>query len=830
MGNEEKRKYRKKKRFKKSKLNWRKALKRTTLIALLLFTIAAIVVGIYVGSLIYEVKDFDPENFIDYNQTSFVFDKDGNVITDVYGVENRVFVNLKDVPKHVQDAFVAVEDVRFYKHRGFDIKRMFGALFQNIKAGRIVAGAGTITQQVIRNTFLTQEQTVKRKIQEIYLAYRLEKEYSKDQILEMYLNIIYFAEGAYGIEAASRTYFDKNVSELTVAEGAVLVGIVKNPHRNSPFINVDRALERKNINIDVMVKNNKLTKEKGERAKNEEIQFAEKKEKALPHGYFIDLALEEASDILNINEQELYTAGYRIYTTLDTHLQNHVEQLHENEDMFPKSPKSGKAAESALVILDNETGEIRSLLGGRTYPEGHRKVFNRALNRRQPASTMKPLVAYGPAIENYNYSGATLLDDTQVTIGNYKPTNYDHQYRGLIPLRFAIAKSINVPAVKVLNEIGLRNGVAFAEKLGISFTKNDKESLTIALGGMEEGVSPLELARAYSVYADKGIYKECTTIKRIEDPFGIVLYEHRPVKKQVISEEAAFIISDILKSTTQEGGTATRLGTLNIPIAAKTGTAQLPGIEAFRGVAGANDLWTAAYNPEYTIVSWMGFDSPWEGNDKTTPQHYLPAYTGGKNPTEMVRTILSFIYQDGEAPDFVKPPRVVEVKLDNKALWDEKRLLVASPLTPDEFTQTEYFIEDNVPSEESDYWKTPDTPYGFNVGINNNGLPEISFVPRDTFAVYYIYRTTNDGSDSEPVLVHQTGSSPNLDRITWVDQTAEQGHRLGYFVVPVHPELKEDGQPLQGVPTQTKYVDVPYKEDDTDGWDWRDWFNGWFNW
>ena len=238
-----------KKKKKKSSV-WKKIFASIGILA----AISVIAVTIYLIGIIGALDELDLDNLINYEQTSMIYDSRDNLITSIHGVENRIYVPLNQIPKHVQHAFVAVEDVRFYSHPGFDVIRMFGSLWQNIKARDIVAGAGTITQQVVRNTVLSFEQTIDRKVKEILLAWQLEQKYSKDQILELYLNIIYFGKGAYGIEAASKTYFGKSASELTVAEGALLAGIIKNPNRNSPFIDRERSLERKDLSIDLMVK------------------------------------------------------------------------------------------------------------------------------------------------------------------------------------------------------------------------------------------------------------------------------------------------------------------------------------------------------------------------------------------------------------------------------------------------------------------------------------------------------------------------------------------------------------------------------------------------
>ena len=686
-------------------------LRRIFAVIGIIAALTVMAVMIYLIAILGTLDEFDPNSLVEYEQTSLVYDRNDNLISSIHGVENRIYVPLNQIPKHVQNAFIAVEDVRFRKHPGFDVRRMFGSLLQNIKARDIVAGAGTITQQVIRNTVLSQEQTIDRKIKEIFLAWQLEQKYSKDQILEMYLNIIYFAKGAYGIEAASKTYFGKSVSDLTVAEGALLTGIIKNPHRNSPFINEERSLERKDLAIDLMIKNGFLSEEEGESAKSEKIQFAEDVKPAYIHGYFMDLALEEAAALLDIKQEELYTGGYRIFTTMNNDIQEYAEQLYSQEDLFPKSPVSGNTCESALVIMDTKTGELQAVIGGRYYPEGQRYVLNRADVRRLPGSAIKPLVVYAPAVEMGNITPVSFIDDEPVSFGNYSPSNYGGRLYGIVTVRTALAKSINIPAVKILHEIGINNGQAIAEKMGIHFTDGDRNNLAVALGGMEEGTTPLELARAYAALGDRGSFKNYTTIRRIEDSKGKTMYEHRPVKEQVISEETAFIVSNMLQSAADTGGTAHRLK--GFKVAAKTGTVQLPpDVPEFKNIDGTNDAWVAAYNPEYTVVAWMGFD-------KRTTENYLPPdATGGKYTTEIARQVFEFLYEAEEKPDFQKPIGISEVKLDGKALWERHRVMLASALTPENYVVTEYFVKGTEPTDETDYWVVPNAPYNFSVGLS----------------------------------------------------------------------------------------------------------------
>ncbi|MBM7581346.1 1A family penicillin-binding protein [Caldicoprobacter guelmensis] len=787
---------------------------RSVILALLSLAITVLIsAAIYLSIIINQVKDIDLSKIENLKQSSFIYDMDGNLITSVYGVENRIKVSLSEIPAHVKNAFIAVEDIRFYRHHGFDIKRLLGALIQNLKQGRYAEGGSTITQQVVRNAFLTQKKTIHRKLQEIYLAYKLENLYSKDQILQMYLNLIYFGKGTYGIEAASRLYFGKSAKDLTIAEAALLAGIPKSPSIYSPFNNLEESLKRKNLVIDLMVKYGYLSPQQGEKAKSEKLVFAQPSPRHYPHRFFMDMVLEEAANILGVSEEALLTQGYRIYTSLDRELQKYIEELYSKEDLFPKCPTSGIPCESAMVVLDVPSGEVRAIIGGREYLDGStviQKGLNRAIQMpKQPGSAIKPLVVYGPAIEYFGYTPVTFVLDAEVRFGDYKPSNFDGRYRGWITVREALADSVNIPAVRILKDIGIQNGISFAEKFGISFTQEDRYSLTIALGGFYKGVTPIQLARAYAALADSGRYKDYTTIRRIENSYGITIYQSKSLKKQVMSQEGAFILNDILRSAVKNG-TASRLKDLNIPLAAKTGTVELPDTEEFTGIEGVKDAWVVAYNPQYVITVWMGYDN-------VDRQHYLPPdAVGGKYPAELAKAVFKYIYRDEKAPDFKKPPGIIEVKLDAKALKEKREALLASPLTPPDYTITEYFIPGTAPTQQSDYWTPLQPPSDFKITLNEAGLPVISFKPQDTFAVYNIYRL--EEGRSNPLLIHQIKTG-TLDPVGWIDAFVDRGKKYTYFVVPTHPELEIEGQLLQGTPTPLLSIVVPSSNEQSENTD-----------
>jgi len=782
-------------RHKKKKNRVGSILKKAILLGILLILTGIFVVGCYLAVAGREWAQFDPDKLENINQTSFIYDYLDQPVTGIHGAENRIKISLNQVPVHVRNAFIAVEDVRFYQHQGFDIKRIIGAFIEDIKAGGYVQGASTITQQVIKNSHLTQEKKLSRKIQEVYLAYQMEQKYSKDQILMMYLNLIYFGKGAYGIEAASRLYFGKSAKDLSLAEGALLAGIPKNPSRYSPFNNLEESLKRKDLVLSLMLNHNFITEEEWKQAKEEKIQLAEVKEKKYQYGFFIDMVIQEAAEKLQMDEEDLYTKGYRIYTTLDPDLQDFCEKLFQNDDLFPKSPASNERSQAALVILDSATGELRAVMGGRSYET--RKGLNRALQaRRQPGSAIKPILVYSPALEDYGYTAATIIRDEPITIGDYSPSNSGGKFYGNVTLRNAVARSINIPAVKVLYDIGIKNGIGFAEKLGIPFADEDRNSLSIALGGFHEGVTPLELATAYTALADKGLYKGYTVIRRIEDPYGVPVYEHKVKKTQVMSEETAFLMSSILRSSVQWGTASSKLGPLQLPLAAKTGTVELP--QNLGNIKGAKDAWIVAYNPDYIVAVWMGFD-------KTDASHYLPSDVfGGNYPAEIAKEIFKKISSQKKLQDFQKPDGITEAVLDLKALTDFGQIVLAGPLTPDEYKVTEYFKKGTEPKTESNYWVVPKTPTDFQVSMSSQGFPLITFLPLDTFGAYDIYRV-EDGQ--EPAFVQRIQGA-NIEPISWTDTNVEYGKKYGYFIVPVNPDVLVGNAPLSGTPTATLYVQV----------------------
>ena len=768
----------------------KRIFKRTVKITAIVFLLGMAVGIIWFITLINDTKwkQFDPSKLENQAQTLIFYDKDGKPVGGLFGGQNRTNIPLSDVPDMVQKAFIAAEDVRFYEHHGVDIKRILGAAWTDITKGK-THGASTISQQLIKNTHLTNEQTLTRKLQEARLALQLEQVYTKDQILEMYLNTVYFGNGAYGIEAAAQSYFSKPASELTLAEGALLAGVLKGPGIYAPHLHLDRSTERRNLILGLMENYGFISEEEENKAKKEKVNLKLSSKVNEDYGFYIDAAENEAIALTGISREDLVSGGYRIYTSMDSALQNKCDELMSNKDMYPPSAADGTEVQGALVVLDSKTGGVRAVVGGRKYAT--RQGLNRATgSRRQPGSAIKPVLVYGPAIDRFGYSPATMILDDYVDFNGYSPTNAGGKYSGWVTLRQAIVRSINVPAVRVLNDIGIDSAKDFAGTAGITFDPGD-DSLPIGLGGFTKGVTPMELASAYTSFANAGSVSKGTFVTKIVDSEGNVIYENQYPSTQIMTDATAFIMTDILHNAAVSG-TAKLLNFNKIPLAAKTGTVAWD--------VGNKDIWLASYNPDYVVVCWMGFD-------RTDKNHYMPTSAiGGTFPAQVCKEVYLYLYEKSAAPKFRMPDSVTLLALDALALQNTQRILLASPLTPEDQKLYDYFPKTQAPTEVSQYWQTPVTPTGFNLSLSERGYPVVSFLVVQDFARYDIYRV-NEFGRTEKIweITGSAGSIASYEDVTVTDGT------YGYYVSPVHPQLNVAGSPsqmlqitVQGVsPTET---------------------------
>lgn len=545
-------------------------------------------------------------------QPTVIIDQNGEVASRISASKTEA-VGMKEIPTHMVQAVVAIEDHRFYSHSGVDYWGSLRATVTNLKAGHTVQGGSTLTQQLAKNVFLTHERTYKRKIKEVLLAKKIERSYTKDEIMEMYLNTIYFGEGAWGLKKAARTYFGKEPEDLTVGESALLAGMIQAPSALSPFKNFNKAMTRRDVVLSKMVTEGFIDEKTAQKAKETDIVLEGQESDDYKGRYpsYVDAIIQEAIDRYGLTEKEVLSGGLRIYTELDPRMQQAAEKVYARDDLFPQG-KGDTLVQSGSVLVDPRTGGIRALVGGRG--EHVFRGFNRATQlKRQPGSTMKPISVYAPAlIQGYDLNAR--LVDRPISFGNYAPKNQSQQYLGEVTMYEAVIDSLNVPAVWLLDQIGVDKGYRYAKTSGIALTDDDRQ-LALALGGLQEGVSPLQMAQAYSAFANNGIVVDAHAIRRVETVDGEVLGKWYKKSVRVSQPVVAQQITYMLRGVVQEG-TGRKAQIPGRPTAGKTGTTQLPD-----GRDGAKDNWFVGYTPELVGAVWIGYD-------KTDANHYLTTSSG----------------------------------------------------------------------------------------------------------------------------------------------------------------------------------------------------------
>lgn len=751
---------------------------------LLLMVLAVLGFVLFMAAQLWDLdawQDFDPANILGAQQSLILYDGENGEILRLHDKEDRVSIPLSDVPDLVQKAFISAEDARFYEHPGVDVIRIVGAAWADIKAGGYVQGASTISQQLIKLSHLTADKTISRKLEEAVLACQMETRYSKDEILEMYLNYVYFGGGYYGIEAAALGYFGVHAKDLSVAQGAMLAGILKSPSNYAPHLDFEASLARRDTVLSLMAEYGYLDDQGLADAKGETMVILHDGTASEEgRNYYVDAALQDAMEILQIDSETLLSGGYRIYTAMDSAIQNQCEAIFQQDGLFPGD------AQGAIVVQEAGTGLIRAMVGGRgAYDTA--MAFNRATDiRRQPGSVIKPVIAYAPALEGYGYTAATMLLDEPTTFAEYSPRNFGNKYYGWVTLREAVTRSLNVPAVKVLSDIGVSAGKAFAQSCGIPFDPQDT-SLTLALGGFTYGVSPLQIAGAYAAFASQGIYNTPTCIQRITDSTGKELYVYEPENRRVMSEQNAYILTSMLQSAIQEG-TGHRLKDLDIPLAGKTGTV---------GEGDGNrDAWMACYSADYAAAVWIGYDTSQDG---ALPQDA----TGGKYPALILEQLFQGLYQDRAPKEFSMPSGVNAYKLDKRTLEMFHEPVLATALTPSSAIQTEVFVEGTQPTAQSSYWVVPSPPGEFRVYLGGDGKPQIAFTGRESFAQYQLYR--QKGTESPQLIKTWDGKGA----VTFGDDSALPGCTYTYYILPVHQEMNVGGEQVKGPATKKVTVTTP---------------------
>ncbi|MCL5045688.1 MAG: PBP1A family penicillin-binding protein, partial [Actinobacteria bacterium] len=635
------------------------------------------------------------------DQSTIIYDTNKQEIRSFFSEENRVNVKLDQVPKHVQDAFIAIEDHRFYEHFGVDFRGILRALWVDLTGRGIRQGASTITQQLIRNAYLSQEQTFSRKIKEAIYAIQLERRYTKKEILETYLNQINF-RGVYGIQAASKYYFNKDVGKLTLAEGAMLAGIINAPEYYYPYNNPENAAARQNEVLEAMVKWGYINQKQADEAMTRVVNAKEKKFSnitlAAPKvsqvdytgAFFVDYVRELL--LKKYGPEKVYQGGLRVYTTFDPKAQNAFDKaMHDTLDQKFPITKDKPYVQTAAVLIEAKTGYVRAIVGGRSH-EVERGI-NRAVAPylRQPGSTIKPLAVYSPALEaedqNPRITPGTVFDDAPFNNkwvdpetgkpGTW-PENWNKTFAGLITVRDAVKDSVNVVAVRVMQQIGVDRGIEYAKKFGLPVVEkgsyNDK-NLAFALGGMTRGVSVMDMVGAYTAFPNGGKRVEPVVILKVTDPQGNVLEDNsKPKQTQVIKPQTAFLMTSIMKDVV-ERGTATKAALPDRPVAGKTGT-----------TSDFKDVWFMGFTPDYVAGIWMGYD-------KGQP---LYGIFGSMYPAQIWGTAMKTVVAGTPVNGFPVPDGIVSADIDIKSG------LLPGPYTPAETIRKEYFIDGTQPTTQDD--------------------------------------------------------------------------------------------------------------------------------
>ncbi|HJV16958.1 MAG TPA: PBP1A family penicillin-binding protein [Bacillales bacterium] len=672
--------------------------------------IALGVIGMLAGvaTFAFLVKDtpkLDPKLLKD-PIASKILDKDGELITQV-GAANREYVAYKEIPKVLEDAVLATEDYRFYKHHGIDFIRLGGAVLANFQEGFGAEGASTITQQVIKQSFLTPEKTLKRKVQEAWLAYQLEQKYTKHQILEMYLNKIYYSENANGVATAAKAYYGKELNELTLPEAALLAGIPQLPNRYNPFNYPDLAEKRRNIVLSLMyqhgyITKGEMTKAQGASVTADLLKEDQRKINEKPYDSFVDAIIDE---VKQVGDFDIFSDGLTIYTTLDKDAQLHVDKILNTDEIIQYPDDEFQAG---IALLDTKTGEIRALGGGRNQQV--KRGFNYAIDtQRQPGSTIKPVLDYGPAIEYLEWGTYHMIEDKPVKYSTGKTFgNWDGQYKGPMTIRTALQLSRNTPAVQTLQQVGLDKAKDFAINLGIPL-KEIYESYAIGgFGGKTVGVSPLEMAGAYSAFGNNGFYTKPHAITKIQLRDGTEI-NTTPDTKVVMKDYTAFMVTDMLKDVLEFPGTGVKANIPGLPVAGKTGTTNYTDEELSKwNISSSKDVpdaWFTGYTTNYTASVWTGY------KDRSTP---IDVGDNQKIAQYIFKDLMKYVSKDIHTEDFTVPKSVQKIRIEKGSMPAK----LASPYTPDSEVLTEYAVKGHGPKDVSEKYNKLSPPTSAQVSFD----------------------------------------------------------------------------------------------------------------
>lgn len=667
-----------------------------------------------------ENKLVSPKNAISFydKNNQVVFNEDKNLIT----------TSIDEIPIDLINAFISIEDKRFYKHDGVDFKAIIRASVKNILNLSFKEGGSTISQQLIKNTHFTSDKTIKRKLSEIKLAKQLEKRYTKNEILEKYLNTIYFGNNAFGITKATKIYFNKDVKNLTLSECAMLAGIVKSPANFSPLKNFENCKTRRNLVLEQMYKQGYISKEKKDLAKKESINLAMDTERE-KNSYFEQVKLE--LDYI-LDNKILNSDGINVYTNFDCNLQKILdENTCKNNNLDYCAVLTDK--QSNVMAINSNVGILKRQLG----------------------STIKPLLVYAPAIELNEIDECSFILDEKVDFGGYLPSNYNDVYYGEITAKFALSKSLNIPTLKILNSIGIDKAKNFINKTNLILSNEDL-NLNVGLGITKNGYKLTDLTAVYASFINKGVYNPPTFIRKITDKNGKILYQNNYKNVKLFGEDTAFIINDMLSETAQNG-TAKKLSALNYKVCSKTGTV---GNEK-----GNTDVYNITYNGDYCLGVWYGKDDS---------SYFSNNITGGNLPTNTAYNVFNKLLSTNKPTPLFTTDKVIKVDLD-KISFEKNIIETAEKIAPKRYVISSYFKTNRVPNQVSDRFTFPKIE-NYNLSVNQKGI--LISLCHAEYVDCLIYRINNGKKE----LVFDTKKSNDKKNI--YDTNIEQNTLYAYTVLP----------------------------------------------
>ena len=686
---------------KKAPTSSKKKLWKKILIGIAAFVTVAIIAIVaifaYYGATAPTIQASDLEGATETK----ILDKDGELIYSLGG-EKRDLITSEQVPQLLKDAITSIEDKRFYSHMGIDPIRIAGSFLRNAKAGQITQGGSTITQQLVKLAVFStkkEDQTYKRKIQEIMLALQLERNYSKEQILTYYLNKVYMANNVYGFGTASHYYFNKELSELSLPQVALLAGMPQAPNSYDPYANADQAKERRDLVLYSMKENGKITKEQYDQAVATPVtegliahnNNVDSNDKALVYDSFVTMVLKEVQEKTGLDP---YNDGLTIETTIDSKAQQRLYDIVNTNDYIQYV---NDKIQNAVVMLDTKTGAVRAVNGGRKQTT--LLGYNRATdNSRSTGSTIKPVIDYGPAIEYLNYStGQTIMDQRTTYSNGVELNNWDFSHKGAMTLRTALVYSRNTTALQTFKAVGETNIKSFLNNLDIQI-KNDGQDYLVESNSIGADISPIKMAAAYATFGNYGNYSKPYTVTKVTTRDGQVT-EFKPEQKQAMKDSTAYMITDVLKDSFKYGF-ATQATIPGLPTAAKTGSSNYT-VEQKRAMGASDyediipDSWFIGYSTDYTISAWTGYDNPYEqgGGVDTTEQEYSRL---------IYYYLMKYMAESSSGDDWVQPDSVVKQQIE----IGSDPLSLPGPRTPANMIATELFVKGHVPTQQSKNYGT----------------------------------------------------------------------------------------------------------------------------